>query len=251
MSANWWESSRASLAGGICLFERPHHQRIAAVLQALDAPLLTRSGCLFGGGTAIALRYGEYRESVDIDFTVAETTGYRELRQLLTGPDGIRAILRPGATVEQEREVRADQYGIRTVLTQGGFAIKFEIVREARIAFEAPAEADRICGVATLTPLDMAASKLLANADRWLDDSVFSRDLIDLAMMQPRGPLLKKAKAKAQLAYGDSIERDLAKAITALRQRHGRLERCMEMMRVAVPKAVLWQRIKALEPAAP
>lgn len=28
--------------------------------------------------------------------------------------------------------------------------------------------------------------KLLANSDRWVDDSVFSRDLIDLAMNAPR-----------------------------------------------------------------
>lgn len=49
------------------VFERPHHRRIARVLQALDGDRLRALGCLFGGGTAIALRYGEYRESVDID----------------------------------------------------------------------------------------------------------------------------------------------------------------------------------------
>ena len=50
------------------MFERMHHQRIARVLESLNAPLLAANGCLFGGGTAIALRFGEYRESVDIDF---------------------------------------------------------------------------------------------------------------------------------------------------------------------------------------
>lgn len=49
-------------------FERPHHQRIAHVLSALNGETLAQHGCLFGGGTCIALRYGEYRESVDIDF---------------------------------------------------------------------------------------------------------------------------------------------------------------------------------------
>lgn len=52
------------------MFERPHHQRIAHVLAALDGDVLRQHGCLFGGGTCIALRYGEYRESVDIDFLV-------------------------------------------------------------------------------------------------------------------------------------------------------------------------------------
>jgi len=54
------------------MFERPYHQRIALVLQALDGSLLRENGCLFGGGTSIALRYGEYRESVDIDFLVSD-----------------------------------------------------------------------------------------------------------------------------------------------------------------------------------
>ncbi len=50
------------------MFNRPHHQRIAKVLGSLNADLLKQYNCLFAGGTAIALRYGEYRESVDIDF---------------------------------------------------------------------------------------------------------------------------------------------------------------------------------------
>jgi hypothetical protein len=54
------------------MFERPHHQRIAQVLGALNAPLLRENHCLFGEGTAIALRYAEYRESVDIDFLVSD-----------------------------------------------------------------------------------------------------------------------------------------------------------------------------------
>ncbi|MGZ5132535.1 MAG: nucleotidyl transferase AbiEii/AbiGii toxin family protein, partial [Caldimonas sp.] len=57
--------SSSTWARGGCWFEREHHRRIAAILQALDAELLAASHCLFGGGTAMALRYGEYRESVD------------------------------------------------------------------------------------------------------------------------------------------------------------------------------------------
>ncbi|MBT3967023.1 MAG: nucleotidyl transferase AbiEii/AbiGii toxin family protein, partial [Gammaproteobacteria bacterium] len=50
------------------MFKRLHHQHISQILEALNGPLLRENQCLFGGGTAIALRYGEYRESVDIDF---------------------------------------------------------------------------------------------------------------------------------------------------------------------------------------
>lgn len=230
------------------MFEREHHRRIAAVLAALDAGVLAAHACWFGGGTAMALRYGEYRESLDIDFLVSDLAGYRRLRQLLTGPAGLAAITRPGATLRPMRELRADQYGLRTLLQESGATIKFEIVLEARIAFDLPGPDDVIAGVATLTPLDLAASKLLALADRWRDDGVFSRDLIDLAMMQPPKPLLRAAITKAAAAYGDSIEASLDKAVQDLRERPHRLDACMGAMQMTtVSKAQLWARIKALQ----
>lgn len=229
------------------MFEREHHRRIEAVLQALDADVLLADRCLFGGGTAMALRHGEYRESVDIDFMVSDIEGYRRMRQRLTGSKGLLALARPGALLEPVREVRADQYGIRSMLDVDGAKIKFEIVLEGRIEIEPPGPDDRLCGVATLTRLDMATSKLLANSDRWADDAVFSRDLIDLAMMKPDKPLLAFAIAKARAAYGDSVERDLAKAVESLRKRPHRLDQCMQVLGVTVSKAVLWQRIRSLQ----
>jgi hypothetical protein len=229
------------------MFERPHHQRIAHVLAALDGTELLAHGCLFGGGTCIALRYGEYRESVDIDFLVSDANGYRELRQLLTGSLGLNAIVRQGAqSLVMLREVRADQYGIRTQVQMDGMAIKLEIVREARIALEAPSLKDVICGISTLTQLDMATSKLLANSDRHADDGVFSRDLIDLAMMALPLAELRKAIIKAEIAYGAAVMRDLGKAIDRIQNRSGWLERCMQAMAIELPKAVLWQKIRAL-----
>lgn len=229
------------------MFERPHHQRISHVLAALNGDVLRQHGCLLGGGTCTALRYGEYRESVDIDFLVSDAAGYRELRQLVTGTQGLNALLRPGAEpLTVGRELRADQYGLRTQVQMDGQAIKFEVVREARMALEVPGKSDVICGIATLTPQDLAASKLLANSDRYADDGVFSRDVIDLAMMNLRLPLLRAASAKAELAYGASVARDLAKAIDRLQERTGWLERCMQAMAMTLPKAVVWQRVRAL-----
>lgn len=234
------------------VFKRPHHQRIAQVLGALNGSLLQANGCLFGGGTAIALRYGEFRASVDIDFMVSDVGGYRAMRQLLTNPQGIAGIVRDGATpLEQIREIRADQYGIRTQLQVGGQPIKLEIVLEGRIELASPGAGDELCGIATLTTLDMATSKLLANSDRWNDDGVFSRDLIDLALMSPTLPLLRQAVAKAEKAYGQSILNDLAKGINRLQTRPGWAERCMQVMAMDLPKAVLWQKIRALKRVLP
>ena len=115
------------------------------------------------------------------------------------------------------------------------------------MTLDPPDAAALICGVATLTPLDMAASKLLANSDRWRDDAVMSRDLIDLAMMSPSKKLLRLAIDKAKAAYGDSVEADLTKAIQNLRERPHRLDQYLKAMRMdGVPKAVLWARVRAL-----
>jgi len=236
--------------GSDCLFKREHHIRIATILQALDAELLAAHGCFFGDGTAIVLSRDEYRESVDLDFLVSDHSGYRALRQLLTGGGGIQAITRPGMRLDPTREIRADQYGIRTMLQVAEAEIKFEIGLEGRIHLEKPGSDERICGVMALTPLDMSASKLLANSDRWADDAVFSRDLIDLAMLNLPRPLLNLAIDKAAGAYGESIRRDLAKAILSLSERRGRLEECMAALKMdGVPKALLWKRIRDLRPA--
>lgn len=231
---------------GICLFEREHHRRIARVLSSLNSAVLAENVCYFGGGTAIALRYGEYRKSVDIVFVVSDPTGYRNLRQQLTGAGGFAAITRSGCTLDRVREIRGDQYGIRTMLMVDSLPLKFEIVREARVVFETPSSDSALYGVATLTPLDMATSKLLANSDRWADDGTHSRDLIDLAMMALKPQMLRMAITKAAAAYGTSIETDLIQAITRLGEREHRLERCLDAMKMTVPRAKVWHRIKAL-----
>jgi hypothetical protein len=150
---------------------------------------------------------------------VSDAAGYRELRQLLTTPAGLSPITHAHAMpLVALREIRADQYGIRTQVQMDGQAIKLEIVREARITLEAPTADDTVCGVSTLTRLDLAASKLLANSDRQADDGVFSRDVIDLAMMELPLPVLRAALAKAEQAYGPSVARDLGKAIDRLQR---------------------------------
>ncbi len=230
------------------MFERAHHVRIATVLEALDADWLSAHRCLFGGGTAIALSCGEFRESLDIDFLVSDRAGYSALRQRVTGPAGLNSIARPGAGLKSAAEVRADQYGVRTMVEVERVQIKLEFVAEGRVDLERPGPNDRICGLACLTRVDMATTKLLANSDRWADDAVSSRDLIDLAMLQLPRPLLTRALAKATSAYGSSVERDLSKAIARLAERAGRLEQCMSALKIEhVPRAVLWKRIKRLK----
>jgi hypothetical protein len=229
-------------------FARPHHRQVARVLETLDAGLLRDCGCWFGGGTAIALRFGEFRESLDIDFVVSDASGFRELRQRLRGAHDLAGLTRPGAAaLATTRELRADQYGIRGFVDAGRTPIKFEIVSEGRVALERPGRSDAVCGVTTLRIADLAATKLLANVDRWRDDSVFARDAIDLAFMPLPPRVFAPALDKACDAYGRDVVTALSHALRALRDRTGWLQRCMAALSIREPRAALVQRLRRLE----
>lgn len=215
------------------MFERQHHQKVARVLADMNADLLRDAKCYFGGGTAIALLLAEYRESVDIDFLCADQDGYRKLRESVFN-HGLGELFR--SKVETLRDVRADRDGIRTILTVDGTPIKFEIVREARIALTG----EDVAGIPVpcLSRDDMFAEKLLANADRYGDKAVMSRDVIDLMVMERHwGPIPKIAWDKASAAYGDSVAIALRKAKDQLRVERGYLRECLDKMGIAVDVA--------------
>lgn len=227
------------------MFRRGHHRDIGLILSNLNTQLFREHQCYFGGGTAIVLMHGEFRESVDMDFLVADSNCFRELRLLAKA--GFSNFLRANAiSIAPQRELKIDQYGIRAQIALGERGVKFEIIHEGRIQFETPKISDQICGITTLTALDLIASKLLANSDRWADAGVFSRDLIDLAMMTPSPKLLRSGLEKAESAYGNSVARDLQSAIARLQANPDILDRCISVMGIEIPKALLWQRIRAL-----
>lgn len=225
------------------MFDRPHHQRIARLLRDLDTGVLRAHRCCFGGGTAIVLGHGEYRESADIDLMTDTVAGYRELRNLVN-TKGINALFT--APPKLLRDVRIDQYRSYCALDLGGVPVKFELLHEVRLAFDQPQPETDICEVPTLVPHDLAATKLMANSDRWSADEVFSRDLIDLALLIPAGAIPAVAHKKALRAYGSSVEKDLKKAIEALLTREGRLQRCMTHLKMNMPLEELHHRIEAL-----
>ncbi|MGL5853269.1 MAG: nucleotidyl transferase AbiEii/AbiGii toxin family protein [Phycicoccus sp.] len=214
---------------------------MAEVLSRLDARLLVEHNCWFGGGTAIVLDHGEFRESVDIDFLVSDQQSYRQLRQIVRN-HGLDAL----ATGELAlgRTPSVDGYGIRAVVLVAGVAIKFEVIHEGRIDLDTPSPDDEICGVRLLTRTDQVATKLLANDDRWADTSTFSRDLIDLAMMKPDTTALKAGAQKAVGAYGRTVGQSLDKAVTYIRDRPQRLDECIRALKIDAPRAVVWQNIR-------
>lgn len=233
------------------MFKREHHKLVAEILEALDAEALREHGCYFGGGTAMTMRYGEYRKSMDIDFMVSDEAGYRWIRQALGDVQGLTAISKKGTQLETARDFRTTPYSVSTKVLAGATKLKFEVVREARIKLDAPGPQDTICGIPCLTPIDMAAEKLLANVDRGLDTAFYNRDVIDLAMQNLGARDLQAACAKAEGEYHGAVRTSLHKSIARL-QNHTWAETCLRALAVTdVSPAQLLQRLKKLERALP
>jgi len=227
------------------MFELAHHQLIEKLLNCFDVEFLAEANCYFGGGTAIVLALGEYRESVDVDFLCACKLGYRALRNTVTQQSLGNLLIKP---VKHLREVRCDLYGIRTFLEIDGTPIKVEFISEGRIELCGAGQA--ICGVPTLSTVDMFAEKLLANTDCGLDKSIFSRDMIDLAMMiKAWGTIPPIAWSKVRAAYGASVDRAFRNSATMLLDRNY-LEHCLRRMRMDPDllegiQTAIWSQISA------
>jgi hypothetical protein len=223
-------------------FARSGHQQVHAMLSRMDSAFLANARCFFAGGTRIVLELGEYRESRDIDFLCSDRDGYRLLRESVSWTS-LGPILAPELSLA--REVRADQYGIRTFIEHDEIKMKFEIVREARIEIDG----ETIAGipVACLTRRHCFAEKFLANADRGLDASTLSRDIVDLAFMI-EGWSRQDADAgmaMAKMAYGSTVLHSLAAVTRKMREDKIYRNRCVDGLAISEPK-ILSAGIKAL-----
>jgi hypothetical protein len=216
-------------------FTRPMHREVLAVLSRFDRAYLARAECYFGGGTRIVLELGEYRESRDIDFLCASRDGYRTLREAVS-EKSLGPILK--SPLPLARGIRADQYGIRTVLGSANAKLKLEIIREARIDLEGA----KIAGlpVPCLTRAHAFAEKFLANADRGLDASTLSRDVVDLAFMTEGWSSADRAAGldMARAAYGESVNRALAAVTRKMREDRKYRSRCVDELGISDTKTL-------------
>jgi Nucleotidyl transferase AbiEii toxin, Type IV TA system len=179
-------------------FKIDHHQLIQRVLEGLNCEFLSECRAYFGGGTLISLDLGEYHTSNDIDFICALGADYRKFRNAISDRNP-RILLKDNSELEIER-FTADQYGIRMAIIVDGIPIKTEIIAEARFELDAPRQPSW-SPVECLSISDCFTSKLLANADRYADPSVHSRDLIDLAFLRNEQSIPSLASEKAEAAY--------------------------------------------------
>jgi len=220
-------------------YRRDRHRNVARVLDTLDRKVLEGNQCFFGGGTRIALELNEYRESGDIDFVCSDLSGYRALRSSIDTRSLGDLMPKAKRGLSLLRDVRADQYGIRTVFGVDGNPLKFEIILEARI--QVASMKVRGIPVPALDRVSSFAEKWLANADRWSDTAVLSRDAIDLAFMLTAWNI-EDAIAGAEMAagaYGNAVARAARAASTKLLEHPAYRKQCIENLAITDAKRLI------------
>lgn len=219
------------------MFDHAHHNLIHFVLDSLNKSHLLSSGAVFGGGTLISMLHKEYRWSKDIDFICPVGPGYRELRNLV-----FESAHRPEVFFERTeklqfpRDLTATQYGIRFLVIAENVPIKFEIIAEARIRLNAP-HFYYWNNLPCLDFEDQCTEKLLANSDRWMDTSIESRDLIDLAILRQESPFSQQSMQKAEQAQ--PIIEPLKRAILNFQRKPEHRAKCYEALAIQVQDRII------------
>lgn len=225
------------------MFKHQYHQKIHHILNSLNTPIFEKAGAYFGGGTLITLLHNEYRWSKDVDFLCPVGPGYRFLREFVSeGNRNPSMFFTDTPLLTFPRELTANQYGIRFLVMIEETPIKFKIVAEARIKLDPP-ERYNWAPVPCLSLSDRYSEKLLANADRWYDASVESRDLIDLAILRLKDKIPPAAVDKAENAY--PVVSPLRKSLAKFNGSRYR-EKCFSALQIANPEPVM-EGIKLLE----
>jgi hypothetical protein len=210
-------------------YRRACHRVVAQVLDSLNTKFLAKCACYFGGGTQIALRLDEFRESRDIDFLCSDRAGFRRLRETVTNVS-LGSIV--SSSIPLAREVRADRDGIRTFFSIGTDKIKFEILLEARI--DIAGDVDKTLRVPALDANSMAAEKFLALTDCGMDEATFSRDLIDLAFLAERYGIdaLRPGKKMAEAVYGRAVPLALEAGLLVLAKKRSYRAVCVRTLAI-------------------
>lgn len=218
-------------------FRLEHHNKILTVLESLDPEVFREGSAYFGGGTLLALDFGEYRWSKDVDFiSPVLSSGYKHLRTVIF-EGGYKALFRDLSRIQVGRGT-TDQYGIRMVVFVDSVPIKTEIIAEVRFELDPP-RYPKWSPVACLSFNDCFTSKLLSNCDRYMDDSVESRDLIDLAILRLQSPIPQESIEKAENAY--EVMRPLKQAVKRFQERTDYRERCfshLQIDEVQIPRVI-------------
>lgn len=218
------------------------YETIETILSYLNAELLIECGVYLGGGALVNLQSQErFRYSQDLDF-LCNSDGFYRLRQQIA--DNTQNIFQVNEVLSVS-SARFDRYAIRFPVYVSHdrtekLAIKVEFVVEETLPIDA-AQFLPNSNIPCLNRTDLIAAKLLANYDRGLDESKFSRDLIDLAVIRTAGifPQLSFEKATAAYRLNESITASLIKTITLFQEKSEYREKCYQQLQIDQPVKII------------
>lgn len=204
-------------------YRRLHHRNIEQTLSLLDKDRLDDFGLLFCGGTLISLEYGELRESTDIDFVPKDLMMFRKLRNAVSD-HGLKILFKDSCSPIVKSSERSNMYGVKAFCEVGGSRVKFEIFSENRVSFEEPISFRGSSGKLSINAIaedDRLAAKLIANVDRGMDRSGFSKDLMDILVLTLRlsDDKVVSGFKKATSVYGKDIQDYLDKTLALLQDK--------------------------------
>ncbi|WP_392531114.1 nucleotidyl transferase AbiEii/AbiGii toxin family protein [Nostoc sp. C117] len=214
------------------MFSLDHHNKILKILNAFNPQVLQNASAFFAGGTLLALEYGEYRLSKDIDFLFPYgAENYKYLRNLIYD-NGISGLF-INTTNMRLGDSTVNQYGIRFPVTIDGITIKIEVVANGNFVLDPPVY-PHWANIPCLSISDRFTSKLMANADRWNDASTQSRDLIDLAILRVNNSVPMSAISKAEATY--EVRSPLIKAINQFMEKVEYRKKCFQELSITQEK---------------
>ena len=212
-----------------------------AVSQALNnfnSQLIEEYKTYFGGGTMLSWVNGCYRTSNDLDF-LCNLTEYQKLRKWFNNHRPLEIFV-DNFKIAIARDIKQDEYGIRIplsiVVDNLAVAIELEFIVENRFELEEPI-VDKATSLPLLSYGDRFGCKLLANADRWNDASVFARDLIDLAVLRLSQTIPQSAIEKAEAVY--KVEQPLVEAIVRFSNAPKLRQECYRVLQIDNPVMVI------------
>lgn len=178
-----------------------HNSALRLIHGHLNLELIESCNLYFGGGTLCSMRYGEYRESVDIDFLCSD---HEKMRNLNINYEKI-------SDLPKARDSDFMRDSVRLWLKFEEQIFKVEFVKEYRI----PLQAERFQGILSLTPTSLLACKLMANVDRGAPSSYqHLKDMVDITAVYMDSPnLLKPAWDIAHGYYKEWLDTRTAQTL--------------------------------------
>ncbi|NJO94279.1 MAG: nucleotidyl transferase AbiEii/AbiGii toxin family protein [Hydrococcus sp. RM1_1_31] len=168
-------------------------QLVEITLASIDAEILVECQSYFGGGSLTARRCNDFRRSFNIDLIVDSKIKFNRFRDYVDEGDNLFKS-------DRVRLIRryVKQYELILMLEVNGRPIKLEIVT-VDFALESPDYLDGL-SVPCLSLIDCYCAKLLANSNRFEEESTFNRDLIDLCALRANTSLPEATLQKPRLS---------------------------------------------------